>query len=189
MANAADVRIGYAGKAYLAEEGTLAPADIAAAWPAGWEDLGLISEDGLTEGNDQDRTDIAAWGYDAPVRTQIIKRVTTFQIKFLETSPRVISLYYAAPLGDMVESGSGASQSVNFVQGQTPAPYTRALGLDIVDGSRWFRFVIPRAEVTERGQITYKGDEAVSYDVTFTTLLAADGSTMLRMYGGLELPA
>lgn len=189
MANSGNVRIGYSGKAYYGPLGTTAPADIAAAWPAGWVDLGLISEDGLTENNDQDRTDIKAWGYDSPVRSQTINRVTTFGLKFLETSPEVVSVYYSVPLDDMVESGSGASASVNFVQGQTPEPFTFALGLDVVDGARHFRFIIPRAEVSERGEITYKGDEAVGYEVTIATLLAQDGSTMLRMYGGLELAA
>lgn len=187
MANSGNVRIGYSGKAYYAPLGTTAPTDIEEVWPAGWVDLGLISEDGLTENNDQDRTDIKAWGYDSPVRSQTINRVTTFGLKFLETSPEVVSVYYAVPLADMTQSGLGASQSVNFVQGQTPEPFVFALGLDIVDGERRFRFTIPRSEVSERGEITYKGDEAVAYEVTMATLLAADGSTMQRMYGGLAL--
>jgi hypothetical protein len=187
-ADAAEVRIGYAGVAYVADVGATAPTDLVSAWSASWTDLGLISEDGLTEGTDQDRTEIRAWGYDAPVRTQISRKVTTFGLTFLESNANVISLYHATPLADMTSAGVGDAQYTSFVQGQNTEPDVRALGLDIIDGTRRFRFIIPRCEVTERGDIVYRGDDAVGYEMTFTALLAADGTTMQRMYGGVVLP-
>lgn len=189
MADAAEVRIGYAGVAYSGAVGATAPTGLTDAWGVDWTDLGLISEDGLTEGTDQDRNEIRAWGYDAPVRTQVSRKVTTFGLTFLESNADVLSLYHATPLDDMTSIGTGDTQALSFVQGQNTEPDTRALGLDIIDGSRRFRFIIPRCEVTERGDITYRGDEAVGYEMTFTALLAADGTTMQRMYGGVTLPA
>lgn len=188
MPDANEVRIGYAGLAYLGEVGATAPTGLTTAWGAAWFDHGLISDDGLTEGTNQDRTEIPAWGYDSPVRTQVSKRVTTFGLTFLETSARVLSLYHSAPLSAMTSSGTGPSQALSFVQSQNTAPMLKALGLDIIDGTRRFRFIVPRAEVTERGDIVYKGDTPVGYQMTITALLASDGTTMQRMYGGVALP-
>ena len=189
MADAAEVRIGYSGLANIAPVGTTAPTSLTAAWGTGWADLGLMSEDGLTEGFDQDRTEIRAWGFDAPVRTQVSRKVTTFQVTFLETNARVLSLYHSTPLSAMSTVGTGADAALTFVQGQNTAPDVRALGLDVIDGTRRFRFTVPRCEVTARGDVVYKGDEAVGYNMTFTALLASDGTTMQRMYGGVALPS
>lgn len=190
MADANEVRIGYAGLSYIGAVGALAPTGLTTAWatPA-WADLGLMSEDGLTEAFDQNRTEINAWGYDAPVRTQVSRKVTTFQVTFLESSAQVLSLYHSAPVTSMTSIGSGVTQALQFIQGQNTAPDVRALGLDVIDGTRRFRFIVPRCEVTARGDITYKGDEAVGYNMTFTALLASDGTTVQRMYGGVALPA
>jgi hypothetical protein len=189
MADAEEVRIGYAGLAYEGQVGTVAPVGLTTSWGTGWHDLGLMSEDGLTEGSDQDRTEVRAWGYDSPVRTQISRKVTTFSVVFLETNAYVLSLYHAVPLSDMSSTGAGDTQFLGFIQGQNTAPDERALGLDIIDGARRFRFIVPRCEVTDRGEIVYKGDEPVGYEVTFTALLSSDGTTMQRMYGGVALPA
>ena len=187
MADSAEVRIGYAGVAYIGAVGAVAPTDLVTAWGVDWTDLGLISEDGLTEGTDQDRTEIRAWGYDAPVRTQISRKVTTFGLTFLESNSEVLSLYHSVATDDMTSAGVGDAQYASFVQGQNTDPDVRALGLDIIDGTRRFRFIIPRCEVTDRGDIIYRADEAVGYEMTFTALLAADGTTMQRMYGGVVL--
>lgn len=189
MADSANVRIGYAGMVLSAPVGTAAPADIAAAWPTGWNDLGLISTDGLTEAKDQTLTTINAWGYDGPVRSQVSNRVTTFRARFLETNARTLSLYHGIPLADMTSGGTGATQSLNFTEGQTPDPLITALGIHIIDGTQVFRFIVPRAQLTDRSEVVYKGDEAVSYECTVTTLLASDGTSLTRMYGGVALPA
>lgn len=189
MADSANVRIGYAGMVLTADVGTAAPADIAAAWPAGWDDLGLISTDGLTEGKDQTVTNITAWGYDGPVRSQVSNRITTFRARFLETNALTLSLYHAIPVADMTSSGTGPTQSLNFTEGQTPDPLITALGIHVIDGSKVFRFIVPRAQLTDRSEVVYKGDEAVSYECTVTTLLASDGTSLTRMFGGVVLPA
>jgi hypothetical protein len=189
MANSANVRIGYAGMVLRADVGTAAPADIGAAWPTGWTDLGLISTDGLTEGKDQTVTTIPAWGYDGPVRSQTSNRITTFRARFLETNAHTLSLYHQIPIADMTSGGTGPTQSLNFTEGQSQDPLETALGIHIIDGTRIFRFIVPRAQLTDRSEVTYKSDEAVSYECTVTTLLASDGTSLTRMYGGVVLPS
>ena len=40
--------------------------------------------------------------------------------------------------------------------------------LEVRDGAKTVRIVLPDAQITERGEVTYKTDEAVAYDVTIT---------------------
>lgn len=188
-ADPTNVRIGYAGKAVVGPVGTaVAPASLSAAWASPWTDLGLISDDGLTEAKDMDRNQYRAWGYQSPVRTMITSKVTTFSLTFIETIGHVLSLYHQVPVSGMTSLGTGNSQYLNFIEGNNTSPDERALGLDVIDGARAFRFIIPRSEVTDRGDIGYNMEDLLGYEMTFTALLASDGSTIQRMYGLVALP-
>jgi hypothetical protein len=187
--DATNVRIGVSGLAYTAIVGSTVPSTLTGAWAAAWTDLGLIlKEDGLTEAMDMERNEFFAWGYQSPVRSQVLRKTITFRAVFLESKAHVLSLYHAHPLSGMTSSGSGADQALTWTQGQSSDPDVRALGLDIIDGTKRNRFIVPRAEVTERGDIVYKEDDMVQYDMTFTALLASDGSSVQRMYGGVAAP-
>lgn len=190
MADSGNVRVGYSGFAYYGAVGATAPTDPAAAWGATYTDLGLITEDGLTESFDEDRTSFKAWGVNAPVRTQTKNRTSTFKLTFMETSADTLSLYYAVDLDNMTTSGTGSAQFLSFDDPQNTEPMYVALGLDIIDGDSHFRFIVPKAEITDRGDVVYKDDEVAGYEVTFTAMLPDDGGAAItRMYGGVVLPS
>jgi hypothetical protein len=176
------VRVGYAGKAYIGAVGATVPTDLTSAWDADeWFDLGKITEDGLTEATDQARAEFKAWGFNAPVRTQLTSKTTTFQLTFIQSNnAHVISLFHSVDLADMTTTGTGDAAYTE--------PDVRALGLDIVDGDFHTRIIVPRCEVTERGNKVYKGDTLVNYPMTFTALTSSDGSSVRYMIGGLVVP-
>jgi hypothetical protein len=183
------VRVGYAGKAYIGAVGATAPTDLTTPWGTDWTDLGKVTEEGLTEATDQSRAEFKAWGYDAPVRTQLTSKTTTFQLAFMQTSnAQVISLFHSVALEDMTTTGTGDEAFTSFTVGQNTQPDVRALGLDIVDGDFHTRIIIPRCEVTERGNKVYRGNETVNYPMTFTALTASDGSSVRYIVGGLIVP-
>ncbi|MGW0854178.1 phage tail tube protein [Streptomyces sp. NPDC002690] len=185
------VRVGYAGKAYIGAVGAVAPATLTAAPdPDDWFDLGKITEDGLTEATDQARSEFKAWGYDSPVRTQLTSKTTTFQLAFMQSSNAYVqSLFHSVPLDDMTTTGTGDAAYTSFTIGQNTEPDVRALLLDIVDGGIATRIIVPRVEVTERGNKSYKGTETVNFPMTFTALTSSDGTSVRYMMGGLVLPA
>ncbi|WP_405459706.1 hypothetical protein OG786_20945 [Streptomyces sp. NBC_00101] len=185
------VRVGYAGKAYIGAVGAVAPATLTVAPdPDDWFDLGKITEDGLTEATDQARSEFKAWGFDSPVRTQLTSKTTTFQLAFMQSSNAYVqSLFHSVPLDDMTTTGTGDAAYTSFTIGQNTEPDVRALLLDIVDGGIATRIIVPRVEVTERGNKSYKGTETVNFPMTFTALTSSDGTSVRYMMGGLVLPA
>jgi len=207
MADSPDrLRVGAAGKAYVAPVGTVAPVGIntytagspgtfeAIQWGTAYKDLGLISEDGLTEELDEDREEWKPWGYLAPVRTQITSETTTFNFTCWETNAHVLSLRYRLPIGDMDSAANNTE--VHFDQVQRTSPDLRAFGFDIFDGTvsgapeggNHMRFIVPRGEVTERGEVTNKADEVIGYEFTVTAYPGSDGVAIKRMYkAGISL--
>lgn len=186
------LRVGAAGKAYVGDVGTVAPIGIRTyavgppvaytpiVFATGWADLGLISEDGLTEALDEDRQEWIPWGYLAPVRTQIQRETTTFNFTCWETNADVLSLRYRTAITDMTSASNDTE--VHFDQTQRTAPDMRAFGLDVLDGDNHFRYIIPRGEVTERGDVTNKADEVIGYEFTVTAYPGSDGVSIKRMY-------
>ncbi len=203
MADSTKVRVGIKGYAYLGDVGATEPAKItddpASDWDdEEWSDLGLITEDGLSENLDQERKDFYAWGYlTAPVRTLTTRSTFSFQLTFEETSVPVLSLYYGVPTSGFtnvaaVASGEIAPQQLKFNSVQAGAPDVRALGIDVIDGDVVKRYIIPRCEVAERGNVIHKGDELTTYQMTFRPLINFADATPIdvkRFISNLALPA
>lgn len=184
------VRVGVQGAVYIAPVGTTAPTDPYASWGTGWIDLGYATEDGLTESLNSDRQEFNAWGYNHPIRSQITKRSSTFKISLQETSATNLSLFYGVDVADMTSSGTGDTQYLSWNEPQNVEPLYYALGMDVIDGDYPKRIIVARAEVTETGDIAYKSDGTVTYELTFTSLTAASGAPSITyMVGKVPLPA
>jgi len=191
-----NARVGAAGKGYVAPLGTTVPVGIETQGgtspnftytPIPWSDffdLGLISDDGLTESLDEDRQSWTPWGYLAPVRTQITNETTTFKITCWETNAMVLSLRYRTALTDMDEVG----REIRFNQTRSTNQDLRVFGFDVLDGDSMFRYVVPRGEVTERADVVYKEDEIVAYEFTITAYPGSDGVSIARyVKAGIDL--
>ena len=163
--NASNVRVGVTGAIYKAPLKTAAPANATAAIDARFKDLGYISEDGVTQTIDSDKSEIKAWQNGDIVRTIQTSHNVSFQFTLIETSEEVLKLYYADP---------NATATAVKVTGAQSAHDSYVL--DVLDGDKTIRIVIPDGQVTERGEITYKTDEAIGYQVTVTASPDATGA-------------
>ncbi|MFE7762937.1 phage tail protein [Streptomyces sp. NPDC057438] len=190
MADDTQVRVGVKGTFVVAPVGTTAPTDPYSAWGAGWVDLGYVTEDGLTESLNENIQDFKAWGYNSPVRKQVTERATTFKITFMETSYLTLALYYGVDAADMTSSGTGSTQFLAFEEPQSNEPMYYALGMDVIDNDKPARIIVARAEVTAKGDRTYKSDTNQAFDLTFSSLTApSGGSSITRQYGLVSLPS
>lgn len=154
--------VGQTGKIYTAPLGTAAPTDPATAWAAGWTDLATISEDGMTMSFNEDTSEIKQWG-GGVVRKLITSSETTFAFTCLESSLQVLEAFYKTTVDPATAPAIGGSLEI-----KGGVRDERMWGIDVLDGSTHLRFVIPRGEMTERGDVVYKADQAAGYEFTVT---------------------
>jgi hypothetical protein len=156
------VLVGQTGKIYNAPLGTTVPTDPVAPWGTGWVDLATISEDGLTTSFNEDTSEIKQWG-GGVVRKLITSSETTFAFTCLETSKQVVEAFYKAPVTPATAPADGGS--IELRGGMRDE---RMWGVDVLDGTTHVRYVIGRGEMTERGDVVHKADEAMGYEFTVT---------------------
>ncbi|MEU7584432.1 hypothetical protein AB0B50_43410 [Streptomyces sp. NPDC041068] len=167
------MRVAVTGAAYVALPKSKLPTNATDNWDPAFTDVGWISDDGITESNSTDATEIKGWQGGQTVRKVISSSEMTFAFTAIETSKTVLELYHK---GSKVSTTSGKS----VLAIKSPGPDRRIFGFDVIDGSNHIRIVIPDGEVTETGDITYKGDEAVAYELTITAYPGADGTVAYK---------
>ncbi|AXH49656.1 hypothetical protein [Gordonia alkanivorans] len=146
--------------------------------PGGWTNLGYISDDGVTEGRDEDNQEFVPWQENSAIRYEITKSVVTFEFTLWQSTLATAGFYYGVSADDMLVNADG---SVFFDESGKPDVTQHKLVLTVVDGSRARRTCLAAAQVTERGEVTYKSDEMIGYNVTVTGFPgedAPDGNTL-----------
>jgi len=154
-------RIWLGANVYVADLETTLPTTIDETIDAGFELLGWLSEDGLTEAIDQTITHHRAWGATGPIRSQRSKIMRTFTVTALEENALVLSLAYP---GSTFESTLGETT----VTLGNPVPDPRSFIFELTDGDITRRIVIPRAEVMFDAELSYKEDGVTVYPLPVT---------------------
>ncbi|MGW1678499.1 phage tail tube protein [Saccharopolyspora shandongensis] len=186
--NAELARLGVTGALLTGPVGTAAPTDLAT-WASGMVDLGYISDDGITESRDENSESFTPWQSNAPIRVETTSSVVTFGATLWESNFDTVSLYYRVGLEDMTQTGTGDDAVVSFAEKGKPKRDLRAFGIDVIDGTYHRRIFLPYAEVTERGEITYRSNTLIGYQVTITAYPGSDGTSVLRLFKeGWTLP-
>ena len=134
-----------------------------------YRSAGIIEKGaGIDIGNENNSTDIEAYGDADPVRTIINKRTVTFQANFLETNYQTLEKFWGKSLSDVVPTSRGG------VVIQAPSLpkniYYRAvlLGLDDVDGHDLYPYwIMPRVKLDSVDNQSLRDDGAIAYNLTF----------------------
>ena len=153
------------GAVYAAPLGTDLPTDATTKLNAAFKSLGYISEDGLTNANSPESESIKAWGGDI-VNTVIAERGDTFSYTLIEgMNIDVLKHVYGASnvtgelsKGITIKANSGELEAHSLVIEM------------ILKGGVLKRVVIPTAKLSELGEIVYKDNENVGYEVTVQAL-------------------
>lgn len=160
------------GAVFAAPVGTELPTSVSDTLDSAFGELGYVSEDGVINTNSPESEEVKAWGGDTVLVIQTAKP-DTFQFKLIEIlNLNVLKFVY----GD--ENITGTIESGLTVKANSKDPVERALVIDMaLKGGVLKRVVIPRAKISELGEITYADSDAVGYDATVTCVPDANENT------------
>lgn len=148
------------GAVFWAPKGTALPADHEATLDPLFVPVGILSEDGVSEGLSVDTNKIKGWPGGRTVRVTNTSTEKTFGFTMIENSPLAAKLYYGA--GDPVTAGTGARidipEAIGIVDG--------AFVIEKHDGDTIERRCIENGQVSERGDRTADNENADGKEVT-----------------------
>jgi len=175
MPNASQVVVGANGKVWVAPIGTTAPTNAATAMPAGWTDLGYVSEDGATFTEGKDITDIGAWQSFYPIRYIVNSRLVTVAFALRQWNNATVQF----ALG-----GTIASNSAEWTY-TPPAPEVldlRQLALEWFDSTKSYRLYIRRGLVTENVETQLVRTDSAALPITFSAMDPGGGTSVYSLF-------
>lgn len=173
--------LGVTGSAHYAAVGATLPTGLEA-YTEPFVNLGWISDEGLTESISEEKTAWTPWQSVGPIRSQVTSQQFTFQLTLWSIGGLANALRYGVPESDMTYDSVG--EFVEFTQGgEIPKDFRFVLPLDLLDGDKHRRFILPSASVEERGDVIYTKSELVGYPFTFAANLDPSiGFSIMRRF-------
>lgn len=170
------------GAVFTAPVGSTLPTDAVTAITSiseAYKDLGYVSEDGLTESISITTSAIKEWGGSIVMITQD-EKTATFKFKLIEYLNKEVQKF--ANGDDNVSGTLDTGMKVTLTDADTQE---RVLVFwQILRGGIPLRIVVPRCKITAIGDIAYKGNEAVAYDLTVQAIKNDSGQYYDKYMGG-----
>jgi hypothetical protein len=159
-----------------------------AALPAGYEDLGFLTDAGAAMNTETTTSDVSSWQSTQPTRSDITAETSTLQVVCQETKLLTLGLYTGSALAG-IEALAGTGDLIIKKPQRPSGRFYKVLSLAVDEnefGEIYIARFLPRAKVTGRGGQSYdKSDNAIQWDVTFTGYYDATyGSSESFLFGG-----
>lgn len=143
---------------------------------------GYVSEDGMVNGVKNETTDFKAWG-GTTVLTVRTSRSETYKWTFIQAiSEAVLKEVYG-------EQNISITDGVIEIKHNNLDLPRRMFVFDILlTDNQVKRIVVPNAQITEVGDVTYKDDALIGYEVTLSAYPDADGNTAYEYLALTQAP-
>lgn len=160
--DAANVQVAGTGGVYKAPAGTALPTDATTPLSGAFDEMGLISEDGVVESQGTDTKDIKAWQNGAVVRRVRTSHELTYAFTALETTGTTLEAFYGNYDAGHVE-----------IKGEQDDPAVWVI--EAFDGAEHHRIVIGSGQVTELGDVARVNSDVTAYPFTLSCYPDGDG--------------
>lgn len=157
----AQIRIAPQGDIYVAPVGTTDPADEDDAWPAGWVNLGLTTEEGVSLTDSKTITEIRSWQLFYAARRTVNARDFSIGFGLQQWNKTTLSLAFGGT--------TTTTPSPGHYKVAPPAPATidyRKVGVEWQDGSYIYRLLMSKALNTENVQTMLRRSEESVLPIT-----------------------
>lgn len=161
------------GAIFRAALGTALPTDATSQLAAEYQELGFVSDDGVANNNNPETEDVYAWG-----GTQVMKSITEkpdeWTFKLIEAlNPNVLKTVYGD--ANVTVSEDEKTITVKATAGDLGSS-TYVIDMQLKGGALK-RVVIPNGALGEIGEILYKDEEPIGYEITIAALDDGSGTT------------
>ena len=166
MATVTAAKPRVAGVVYIAPKGTTLPTDANTALSSTFKSLGYLSEDGFANNYEISSEDIREMGGNIVLTVQT-EMSDTFTFKLISALDVEVqkAVYGASNVTGNLSSGMAVT-----VAGSEPSENVWVFETIMRDNALK-RIVIPDGKISSIGEIAYRRNEAVGYDITLTALL------------------
>lgn len=173
------------GAVWVADKGTTLPTDATTALDTTkYTCLGYVSEDGLSNNNEMDVSEIKAWG-GVTVYRSLTGLNDTFSLALIESeNADVLKTVY----GDTNVSVDGNNNITVNVVAEDPQEKVWIFDLSL-RGGKSKRIVIEDGAITAREEITYNDSDAIAYGITVSAYPDSTGKTHKEYIEGDEVSA
>lgn len=158
------VRVGVTGSVYAAPVGTALPTNTSSSLNAAFVEVGHVTLDALTEQMSVTKELVRSWQRPVGIRQVTTEVAWTFTFQALETSELVLELYYG---------GATSAVATGIVTTTIPSVMEsteKAFVIQVDDGNITTRYVIPKGDITDRGEVPIRGTEGTFYEMTVAVL-------------------
>ena len=156
--------------------------------PALWDDLGLLTTDGMAFSRDVTQSEVTSFGSVSPSRTDVTADTTTLTVVAQETKLLTIGLATGADLSNVVLDAGTQELRISKPARPTSKHY-RVLSLAVDQGEAGEIYIarfLPNAKVSSYAEQSFTtGDEAIPWGVTLTGEVDSDlGYSERWLFGG-----
>lgn len=175
VANVSAGKPAVGGAIYIAPSGTTLPTDCTTALASAYTALGYCSEDGLTNSNSASSSEVKAWGGDI-VMTLQEEKPDEFKFTLIEALNLDVlkAIYGASNVSGTLSTGL----TINAT-GDEPSLNVWVVEM-VMTGNTKKRIVIPNGKISETGDVVYKDNEAIGYEITLAALPDSTGKTHIE---------